>query len=74
MSADTGIYIAQFPDGYRVCYAQAIENIDFSPVGSPERKEQLKNYFGGSKVYTHVADALNAAHQISPYHNPYWPL
>lgn len=32
MSADNGIYIAQFPDAdFRVIHAQAIDNIDYVP-------------------------------------------
>lgn len=34
MSADNGIYIAKFPNGYKVAYAMAIENVDYFPKGS----------------------------------------
>jgi hypothetical protein len=51
MSADNGIYIAKFPDGYRVTYAQAIENIDYFPPGSKHRKNELRHYFGNSPVF-----------------------
>jgi hypothetical protein len=51
MSADNGIYIVKFPDGYRVAHAQAVENIDLHPPGSAERKETLKGYFGDSDIY-----------------------
>jgi hypothetical protein len=57
MSADNGIYIAKFPDGYRVCEAQAIDNINYFPAGSNERKQELKNYFGNSKVFELLSTA-----------------
>lgn len=51
MSADNGIYIAKFPDGYRVIYTQCIDNIDFYPEGTKQRKKELKKYFGKSKLF-----------------------
>ncbi len=39
MSADNGIYIAKFPEGWRVIHAQAIENINYYPKGSAKRKK-----------------------------------
>lgn len=64
MSADNGIYIAKFPDGYRVSYASAIENINYYPEGSKNRKMVLKEYFGDSKVYETEIDALAEAREI----------
>ena len=62
MSADTGIYIVKFLDGYRVSeVSQAIENIDYYPVGSKERKEALKSYFGKSEVYSSLDLAYKQA-------------
>lgn len=61
MSADNGFYVAQFPDGYRWCYCQAIENCDFFPEGSKERKAMLKDYFGQSPVFDTERDAAIAA-------------
>lgn len=75
MSADNGIYIAKFPDGYRVCEAQAIENIDYYPEGSDERKQELKNYFGESKIYETKDEALLAGHKIEEeIANSDWPI
>lgn len=69
MSADNGIYIAKFPDGYRVAYAMAIENIEYYPKGSKERKEALKDYFGGSEVYVNEDEAILAGHNLAKeYH------
>ncbi len=61
MSADNGIYIAQFPDGYRVVHTSAIENIDFYPEGSIERKQMLKDYFGESEVFVNYRYAYEHA-------------
>lgn len=64
MSSDNGIYIAKFPDGYRVTEAMAIENIDYDPIGSKERKETLKSYFEGCTVFTDINEALKEAVKI----------
>lgn len=66
MSADNGIYIAKFPDGYRVCYAQAIENIDYFPKGSKKRKHELKSYFGSSPLLGNEEEAQKYAFDL--YH------
>ena len=65
MSADNGIYIAKFPDGYRVCYGQAIGNVDYYPAGSKERKAELRAYFGWSHIYSDRRDAIMAAHDMA---------
>jgi hypothetical protein len=64
MSADNGIYIAQFPDGYRVCHGQAIENIDYFPEGAAERKDVLKDYFGQSPIFDTLSKAQEYAQQL----------
>ena len=61
MSADNGIYIAKFPDGYRVAYAQNIDNVDYFLEGTHERKEQLKNYFGDSQLFATEKEAADHA-------------
>lgn len=67
MSADTGIYIAKFPDGYRVTeVVQAIENIDWHGRGTKARKKQLSSYFGNSPVFEKREDAEVYALEI--YH------
>jgi hypothetical protein len=66
MSADNGIYIAKFPDGYRVAYAQCIENIDYYPAGSKARKKELKRYFGKSPLLKEQKEAEKYAFKI--YH------
>ena len=64
MSADNGIYIAKFPDGFRVVHAQAIEDIDYYPEGTDEYLDTLKFYFGGSPLYNSKEEAFEAAHDI----------
>lgn len=64
MSADNGIYIAKFPDGFRVCEAQAIENIYYYPEKSVERKRTLKSYFGNSPVFKTKNKALLYASEL----------
>ena len=64
MSADNGIYIVRFPDGYRVAHLQAIENIDFYPAGSAERRQQLKEYFGASPVFSVIRLAYEYAFKL----------
>lgn len=64
MSADNGIYIAEFSDGFRVIEAQGIKNIDYYPKGSKERKQVLKDYFRDSKVYPTIGEAIVRAHEL----------
>ena len=64
MSADNGIYIAKFPDGYRVTLAQAIDNIDYFPKGSEERKKELRKYFGKSSLFQTEEKAMVFAQKL----------
>jgi hypothetical protein len=64
MSADNCIAIALFPDGFRVAHAQAIENLDYFPKETLERKQVLKDYFGDSKVYPTKEEVLKRADEI----------
>jgi hypothetical protein len=64
MSADNGYYVAEFPDGFRVTCAGAIENIDYYPEGSKERKEELKSYFGESPIFKTREEALSYASDL----------
>ena len=65
MSADNGIYIVRFPDGYRVADCQAIENIDYYPRNSRERKNVLKDYFGKSKLFHTKHQAFERAFDMA---------
>ena len=64
MSADNGVYVVKFPEGYRVAHAQAIENIDWHRKGTKARKKMLKSYFGGSPIYATEGEAMAEAHRI----------
>ena len=64
MSADNGIYIAKFSDGYRAVHATAIENIDYYPAGSAERKNELKSYFGKAKIFATENEAYIEAKRL----------
>src|SRR5690606_33491504 len=63
MSADNGIYITQWNDGYRVVHAAAIENIDFFKIGSDQWKATQVGYFGRSPVYKTKQEAIVEAHR-----------
>lgn len=65
MSADNGVYIGKFKDGYRVIYAAAIDNLDFHEPGSWEEREVWREYWEGAKVYQTKAEALLAAHEMA---------
>jgi len=61
MSADNGIYIGDFADGYRVIHAQAIENCD----GDYElTKAYIHLYFRNVKVFSFRDDAWAEARRI----------
>ena len=65
MSADNGIYIAKFPDGYRVTKVVfCIENIDYHRPNTKARKEMLLRYFGDSPVFQSKTKALLYAGKI----------
>lgn len=70
MSADNGVYVLQtYGPEFRVVYAQAIDNIfgKFNDEtlhwdGNPD---MMVEYFGKSKVYTDLDDAMNEAERLS---------
>jgi len=64
MSADNGVYITQWNDGFRVAHAQAIENIDYYQVGSPEWEQSQLDYFGSSPLFANELDAIIYAHAL----------
>ena len=57
MSADDGIYIGHFDDGFRVIHAQAIENIY-------EDAATLRAYFGPALVWPTLDEAYAAAQHL----------
>jgi len=70
MSADNGIYIAQFPDGWRVIHAMAIENLDFYEYESEKWRNEWRNYFGRSAVYTSLGKAQQVAYELATFYYP----
>jgi len=64
LSADNTIAIAKFPEGWRVVHAQAIDNIDYFPKGSKERKQVLKEIFGDSEVFSTEEEAQSYALEL----------
>lgn len=52
MSADNGIYIAEFPDGFRVVHTQAIDNLHFHEADSKEWHQTIEDYYGEAGVFT----------------------
>lgn len=76
MSADNGIYIAEFSDGFRVIHAQAIDNIGYFPPGSTERRDMLEEYFGPAKIIPTKRDAvIEAKHQAREIlSNRHWAI
>lgn len=58
MSADNGIYIGHFDDGYRVIYAQAIENIYESP-------RYMRQYFDKLPVWRTLDRAYKEALRLN---------
>lgn len=66
MSADNGIYIVKFPEGYMVGYAQAIENIDWYLKNEDYKgyKEWCKDIFG-DLVFEFKDQAILYAHKLS---------
>ncbi len=64
MSADNGIYIHKFTDGFRVVHSQAIENIYWEADESGYNGRELWQYFKDSPVYQTRAEALEAASKL----------
>ena len=75
MSADNGIYIAEFPGKrgpeYRVIHAQAIENCDAlsDPIEWAHAYRAL--YFGDAMVHYDKVTALMEASTLFTLHGPY---
>ena len=63
MSADNGIYIAEFDDGFRICHGSAIDNLDFFET-EKERQQEIYNYFHDSALFSSKGQALEAAQKL----------
>lgn len=51
MSADDGIYIHHFRNGWRVVHTQAIENINYEPDHGNYNRRTLYDVFSGSPLF-----------------------
>jgi len=70
MSADNGIFILQtYGPEFRVTYAQGIDNIYGKFNDDTQHWEgdmdRMIDYFGHSKVYSSIEDALDMAEELS---------
>ena len=65
MSADNGVYICRFKDGYRVIEGFAIDNLDYFEPGSKEEKLEWKRYWEKAPLYNNKDDAILAAHKLA---------
>jgi len=71
VSIDNGVYIIKDKKGYRVCEAQAIENLWWWGTENEDRKKwkqrdkinpkEVERYFGKSKCYKTSAQAYGRA-------------
>lgn len=61
MSADNGLYIAKFPDWYRVAHLQAIENVSYYEKWTKEWERVLDDYFWWLPVYMSKQVAMRKA-------------
>lgn len=64
MSADNGIYVTQWNDGFRVCHAQAIENLDYFRESSEFWRAEQVLLFGNSPVFKTREEALKKAGEM----------
>ena len=66
MSADNGIYVAHFSDGYRVAEISAIDNLGFYANRSrKELVEYIEDCFKFSIVFSTFAAAMCEAHAMA---------
>ena len=61
MSADNGVYIHKFKEGYKVIHAQAIDNIYWHRGKKKYNYRILRNMFKKAKTFKTRSDALNYA-------------
>lgn len=66
MSADNGIYIHKFKDGFKVIHAQSIDNIYWKRGKNKYNYRILKNYFKDAKLFKTEKEALKYAYKL--YH------
>jgi len=64
MSADNGLYIHKFKDGYACVHAQAIDNIYFHKGKKKYNYRILNELFKGQKRFKTLADAVIHASKL----------
>ena len=64
MSADNGIYIHKFRDGYRVAHCQAIDNIYWHKGKNKYNYRILKQYFKNSLLFNTIEEAIKQGIKI----------
>ena len=64
MSADNGIYIHKFKNGWKVCHAQAIENIYWQRGNKKYNYYYLNEYFKSSPFFKTEEEALKEATRL----------
>lgn len=64
MSADDGIYLHKFKNGWRVTHAQAIENISWRPGKDGYNHKALNETFADSPLFKTEAEAQKYAFKL----------
>ena len=64
MSADNGVYIHKFRDGWRVTHAQAIDNIYWKRGKNAYNYRILKDYFKKSPLFKTETEAFEYAFKL----------
>lgn len=62
MSADNGIYITKWNDGYRVAECAAIDNLDY--IDTKEGVDYILANFGNSEVFEDLDSAKEEAYEL----------
>jgi hypothetical protein len=64
MSADNGVYIHKFRNGWRVVHSQCVENIYWNPGKDGYNHKELRKYFAGSPLFSKEEYALAYATKL----------
>jgi hypothetical protein len=64
MSADNGIYLHHFENGWRVVHGQCIENICYKPDKDGYNQKELKRYFAESPLLKTEDEAWKYARKL----------
>ncbi len=64
MSADNGVYLHKFKEGWRVVHGQAVENINYKPEKDGYNHKELHDYFSESPVFKTEIAAMTYAMKL----------